>query len=280
MATQELTTYIALFHHRDNAASAIRDFENAGFTRGALTVIGGGNGTAYSDAKGTFGDGYGYGAQDELAEVGVPDGDRKHLQDGLAHGGTVLVLEGAGERADEIERIFHNHSTKKIDETDVNRGGYIAPVAAAAAVAAIPATSVDSTVIPIAQEELVVGKREVDRGGVRVFRRVVEEPVSESVNLREEHVVIDRRPVDRAVTDADLRGGDRTIELTETAEEAVVGKTARVVEEVRVGKEASEHTETVRDTVRHTEVDVERVGSADTTRSTDAFNPTNVRKNY
>ena len=71
--------------------------------------------------------------------------------------------------------------------------------------------------------------------------------------------------MDRAVTDADLRGGDRVIELTETAEEAVVGKTARVVEEVRVGKEATDHTETVRDTVRHTEVEVEQLGSVAST---------------
>ena len=268
MATQELTTYIALFHHRDNAASAIRDLENAGFTRGALTVIGGGNGTAYSDANGTFGEGYGYGGQEGLSEVGVPEKDRNHLQDGLAHGGTVLALQGAGERADDIERIFHKHSANKIDETEGSRTAEVAPLAAAAA---LPVTNADSTVIPVTQEELVVGKREVDRGGVRVFRRVIEEPVSESVSLREEHVIVDRRPVDRAVTEADLRDGDRTIELTEMAEEAVVGKTARVVEEVRVGKEATERTETIRDTVRHTEVDVEQVGSTDTGKLRNEF---------
>ncbi len=260
-AQKELTTYIALFHHRDNAASAIRDLEAAGFTRGALTVIGGGNGKTYSESAGAFGEGYGYGHRSALADIGVPDDDRKHLQDGLAHGGTVLSLEGAGERADEIEKIFSKHSTKKIDETDVDRTPYVAPLAAAA----LPTTNVNSTVIPVMEEELVVGKREVDRGGVRVYKRLVEEPVSESINLREEHVVVDRRPVDRAVTDADLRGGDRVIELTETAEEAVVGKTARVVEEVRIGKEATEHTETVRDTVRHTEVEVEQLGSVDST---------------
>ena len=74
-------------------------------------------------------------------------------------------------------------------------------------------------------------------------------------------MVIDRRPVDREVTEADLLGGSRTIELTETAEEAVVGKTARVVEEVHVGKQATDHVETVRDTVRHTEVEVEQLGT-------------------
>ena len=50
---------------------------------------------------------------------------------------------------------------------------------------------------------------------------------------------------------------DRTIEMQAPSEEAVVGKEARVVEEIGVRKEATERVETVRDTVRHTEVEVE-----------------------
>ncbi len=263
-SSTELTTYIALFHNRDHAAAAIRELESAGFTGSNLTIIGGGNGSSYSDAQGSFGQNYGYSDANGLSEIGVPDKDRKHLQDGLDAGGTVIALEGSGDRADEIEKIFHKHSVGKIDETDVERETYVAPVVAPVASVA----AAESTVVPVIEEDLVVGKREVDRGGVRVFRRVVEEPVTDTVNLREEHVVIDRRPVDRTVTDADIRTGSQTIELTETAEEAVVGKTARVVEEVHVGKEATDHTETIRDTVRHTEVDVEPVaGTTTTTRN-------------
>lgn len=261
---QELTTYIALFHHRDHAAAAIRDLETSGFPSQALTIIGGGNGSGYSDSQGGFGSAYGYGGADDLSEVGVPGRDLKHLQDGLNEGGTVLVLKGAGERADEVEKIFHKHSTNKIDETDVERGGAVAP----ALLAAAPSSSAESLVIPVAEETLVVGKREVERGGVRVFRRVVEEPVTESVSLHEEHVLVERRPVDRAVTDADLRQGDQMIELKETAEEAVVGKTARVVEEVRIGKQASDRTETIRDTVRHTEVEVEPITTDEVSNKT------------
>ena len=53
--------------------------------------------------------------------------------------------------------------------------------------------------------------------------------------------------------------------MTETAEEAVVGKTARVVEEVVVGKTATDRTETVTDTVRRTDVEVDDL-TTDTTR--------------
>ncbi len=98
------------------------------------------------------------------------------------------------------------------------------------------------------------------RGGVRVYTRVGEQPVEETVRLREEKVNVERQPVNRPVSDADLKSGrDQTVEVREYAEEPVVAKEARVVEEVRVGKEATERNQTVRDTVRHTEVNVENL---------------------
>jgi uncharacterized protein (TIGR02271 family) len=116
----------------------------------------------------------------------------------------------------------------------------------------------DKASIPVVREEVHVGKRVVERGGVRVFSRVVETPVNETVALREEHVSVERRPVDQPVNPRDTTAfKDKTIELRETAEEAVVQKSARVVEEVVVGKEVSQRKQQVKDTVRHTEVDVQ-----------------------
>jgi stress response protein YsnF len=114
------------------------------------------------------------------------------------------------------------------------------------------------TRIPVVEEAVQVGKRTVERGGVRVFTRVVEQPVEEQITLREEHATIERHAVDRPVTDADLDAlRDGTIEVRETVEEPVVQKVARVREEIEVGKRVDERTETIRDTVRHTEVDVD-----------------------
>ncbi|MCS0630085.1 YsnF/AvaK domain-containing protein [Telluria mixta] len=129
-------------------------------------------------------------------------------------------------------------------------------------------TAIDQTTgkaaIPVVQEEVRVGKRQVERGGVRVFSRLVETPVNETVSLREEHVSVERRPVDQPINPADVAAlKDKTIELRETAEEAVVQKSARVVEEVVVGKEVSQRQEKIQDTVRHTEVEVQPLqGSA------------------
>jgi uncharacterized protein (TIGR02271 family) len=127
--------------------------------------------------------------------------------------------------------------------------------------------------VPVVEEELKVGKREVERGGVRVQTNVEEKPVEQQVNLREEHVRVERRPVDRPATQADVNHAlhGRTVEVREHAEQPVVQKEARVVEEVVVGKEATQRTETVRDTVRRTDVDVENVDTNKTNPS--AGNP-------
>ena len=122
----------------------------------------------------------------------------------------------------------------------------------------------DSQAIPVVREELKVGKREVQRGGVRIFSRVVEEPVDESLSLREEHVSVQRRPVDQPIDPDDIAAfKDATIEMRESSEEAVVEKSARVVEEVTIGKEVTNREEHVRDTLRHTEVEVEKLSGTD-----------------
>jgi len=123
--------------------------------------------------------------------------------------------------------------------------------------------------LPVIEEQLNVGKRVVQRGGVRVHTSVMEKPVEETVTLREENVTVDRRPVDRAVTDADMAAVKQgEINVTTRAEEAVVGKEARIVEEVVIGKNTTEREETVRDTVKRTDVEVDET----TNRNVDAAN--------
>ncbi|WP_439547536.1 YsnF/AvaK domain-containing protein [Sandarakinorhabdus sp.] len=113
------------------------------------------------------------------------------------------------------------------------------------------------------QEELDIGKRVVDLSNVTVRTRVVEQPVSEDVSLQRERVDIQRRQADRALPpeEADNLLRDNSIEVTERGEEAVVGKSARVVEEVIVRKGTETYTQRVEANVRHTEVDVDRDGT-------------------
>jgi len=121
-------------------------------------------------------------------------------------------------------------------------------------------TSDETKKIPIIEENLEVGKRQVNTGGVRVRSRIIERPVEESVRLREERVNVERNTVDRAATEADLRNfQERDIEMVERAEVPVVNKEARVVEEVSIAKNVEERSETIKDTVRRTEVEVENL---------------------
>ena len=241
MTSTETTNFICLFHDPNRAEAALQALENAGFPRESIISLGSGA-SGYDGTEAA-----------SVNTLGAPERDLKHLCDGLDRGGAIVSLQAPESRSAEIERIFHKYNADKIDEADLDSTRdeqFAAPLAAATA---------ESAVVPVVEEELLVGKREVDRGGVRVFRRVVEEPVAETLNLHDERVVIDRRPADRAVSAKDLAAAEQTIELTETAEVPVVTKTARVVEEVRVGLEETNHTETIKDTVRRTEVDVEPV---------------------
>lgn len=118
----------------------------------------------------------------------------------------------------------------------------------------------DTETIEVIEENLEVGKKTVQTGGVQVRSRIVEKPVEETLRLREEHIVVNRRPVNREISSADVDNlKEGNIEITERAEKAVVGKQARVVEEIEVGKTVSEHEETITDTVRKTEVEVDEV---------------------
>jgi uncharacterized protein (TIGR02271 family) len=117
----------------------------------------------------------------------------------------------------------------------------------------------EDATLSLSEESLAVGKRLVNRGSTRIRRYVIEKPVEENVTLRDEKVTIERRPVTAGSVVPEAAFTDKVIEMTETGEEAVVGKTARVVEEVALRKQAVDHVETVRDTVRKEEVEIEEV---------------------
>lgn len=158
-------------------------------------------------------------------------------------------------------------STSVGNRTELAAASPVAPVGTAS-VQAETARASDSAaratgrddVVQVVEETLDVGKRMVNRGKVRLHSYVVETPVTEAVSLRNETVTIDRRPVNRPLAAAELGVDafkDRTIEMDETAEEAVVAKTARVVEEIGIRKDVTDRTQTITDTVRSTKVDID-----------------------
>ncbi len=159
---------------------------------------------------------------------------------------SALVLDDG--RAVAVEDIEIRDGNAYIDEArDLPKG------------AMIPDQREDEQVVPIVEEELVVGKRAVERGSIRVNTRVVDTPVHDQVRLREEHVEVERRPANEQVENPDRLFADKSFEVSATSEEAVIGKKAHVTEEVVVRKDVGERVEQIDDTVRRTEVDVDRV---------------------
>lgn len=114
--------------------------------------------------------------------------------------------------------------------------------------------------IPVVQEELKVGKREVETGGLSIKSRIIEKPVEEHLRLREEHVRVERQPVNRLANEKDMatfkKGETKVIEHAEVPQ---VSKEARVVEEVKLGKEVSSREETIKDTLRKKDVEIDEI---------------------
>jgi uncharacterized protein (TIGR02271 family) len=128
----------------------------------------------------------------------------------------------------------------------------------------------ESQTMPVVEEQLKVGKRTVQRDGVRVFRRVTEQPARESVDLRKEHVGVERQRVDRPAGKADMAAfKEGSIELREMSEEPVVSKEARVVEEVEVGRKVSHETANIDEKLRRSDVEVEQLGASHAPRRSD-----------
>jgi uncharacterized protein (TIGR02271 family) len=241
-----------------------------------------------------------------IKEMFVPDEDRYAYAEGMRRGGTVVSVQVEEDMLDDAMSILETGGAVDLDSREAEWRqsgwtGYQAGTGTNATVASSPSTTelgVATTgaatgmsaqtelenraattsavqagseqVIPIVEEQVRVGKRDVERGRVRVRSYVIETPVTEQVTLREERVEVQRRAVDRPLTAADDAFREQVIEVTETGEEVVVAKEARVVEELTIRKDAGEHVETVHDTVRRQEVEIEdttHTGTAGTTNS-------------
>ena len=169
-------------------------------------------------------------------------------------GRSVVVVETPEQQIDRVVAVLNEYGAVDIDEDTSG--------AAASGTRQQWNERQAGQSIPVVNEEIKIGKRAVRRGGVRIYSTVVERPVEERVTLRDEHVRVERRAVDRPVSESDLSNlRDQSFEMTETVEEPVIEKTARVKEEVVIGKETTEKQETVRDSVRQTDVKVERFGN-------------------
>src|SRR5581483_1869258 len=253
--TTRVITVIGVFRDGQTARRAAEALRSAGF-RSESTHGLGTEGSAYaSGGEAHSGDRGGIaGFFRRFFGADIDEGESRRYEEVVQRGNSLVTVDTDDSQADRVVDIMNQYGAIDIEHDR--------PMPCQAERVSLEHGEKS---IPVVEEELQVGKRLVRRGGVRIYSRVVERPVEEEVTLREEHIDVERRPADRPVSAADTANlRDQTIEVAEMAEEPVVSKRARVVEEIFVGKETTERRETIRDQVRRTDVTVEHVGAGET----------------
>ena len=111
--------------------------------------------------------------------------------------------------------------------------------------------------VPIVEERLAVGTREVELGEVDIRKTVTTEEQTASVTLRRDEVHVEEVVItERPATGEDLFE-EGTIRVQLRAEEAVVAKETVVTGEVVIAKDTVAEERTITDTVRRQRVDVD-----------------------
>lgn len=278
------TTVIGLYDDEAAARKAVHALNDAGFEDERIHVEAHGADADWTSRSSNL--------LSTLTSMGVPRDEAEFYTEGVRRGGSLLILDVPDAQADRAASLMKVHEpvVREDREADWRRQGYTGHDTRARAHTADEAEAeraryrarrTDGAAterqaderqaderLTEAREELHVGKRTVQSGGVRLHKRVEERDVAESVRLREENVRVEHREGARATpADTDDLFEEKTIEVKERREEPVVEKKTKVTGEVVVTKEASERAETVRDTVRETHVDVERLGQSDDYRA-------------
>lgn len=245
-----------------------------------------------------------------LVDLGVPEEEAGYFSEGIRRGGTLVTVRTTEDRASQAADIMNRHNPVDVnqrasywrdndwtgydktaspytqDEIERDRENFRtwserhSGMGTGTLDTGMRDTGMthrdiqagDRDTIEMAEEELRVGKRQEMEDQVRIEKRVVEEPVEENIDLRKERIDVDRHPVDRPLSEMDDDVfHEETIEMSAMSEEPVVEKRARITEEIEINKDVDTEQHTVRDTLRHTEVDIHHMDQ-DYHRDMDQYN--------
>ena len=232
-----------------------------------------------------------------LTQVGVPEHDAHFYAESVRRGSALVIVRAEDNRVNDIAEVLGEHGAIDVDRRRelFMRGGFTTHNAEAtpytaeqiarereayrahmgmasdnttttATTGAQQSRVVDEATmtVPVVEENLRVGKHVVQHGGIRVYAHVTEVPVQEQVTLRAQRATVERHVVNRPLSPNETAAfKDQTFEVREFGEDAVVTKEARVVEEVTVARTVEDRTETIRDTVRRSDVEVEELDAVE-----------------
>ena len=241
---------VAVYDTEASANAAVKSLRSAGYLTDDISVI---NNEGEAAKAGL----YEPGVWRRLFGRDLDHQEAAALGRSFKEGSVIVSVRVPESEAPNVESLLDSH--KPVDVLDRAKAYGLVGATAAVPQTPAPAKLTGEEMLRVAEEQLNVGKRMVESGHTRVRRYIVEKPVEANITLHEEHAEVLRRAISDPAYVKDIDWSDKTIDVTETVEEAVVNKTARITEEVVIRKQGSDRTQTVHDTVRRQQVDVEQV---------------------
>ena len=240
---------VAVYDRAEKAREAARALASSGFVSSDISVL---NSGSVSDKDASDGS-----VWQRLFGRSVPDEETAAYRRTINSGGAVLTLRTPDREVDRAMKILNVHGPTNFED----RSGSTLTSTRMSATAPTEICGLDGAeeVLRLAEEQIDIGKQQVATGKSRIRRFLTEQPVEQQITLHEEHYEVSRREVNDPQLAKDIDWKDRTIEVIETREQPVVTKTARIAEEVVIRRRGSDHVETIRDTVRRQQLEVERV---------------------
>jgi uncharacterized protein (TIGR02271 family) len=241
---------VAFYDRTEKAEEAARALKSSGFVSSDISVL---NDDSISDKEVRDGNFW-----QRLFGRNISDQESAIYRRTLDSGGAALTLRTPDTEVDRAMKILNVHGPMNLHDRSAS------PSAPATSPTETGAMDAGEEVIRLAEEQLDIGKRQITTGKSRIRRFITEKPVQQQITLHEEHCEVARREVTDPSLAKDVDWKDRIIEVVETSEQPVVTKTARVAEEVVIRRRGSDRVETVRDTVRRQQLEVERVSDVKT----------------
>ena len=241
---------VAVYDTEANANAALKSLVTAGYHTDDISIV-------RSEGQAVKAGLYEPGIWKRLFGRDLEHSEATVLSRSFKEGSVIVSVRVPESEAPKAMTLLDSH--KPVDVLDRAKAYGLAGATAGALKEPASSKLADEERLRVAEEQLNVGKRMVESGQTRVRRYVIEKPVEANITLHEEHAEVIRRAISDPAYLKDIDWEDKTIEVVETAEEPVVNKTVRFTEEVVIRRQSSDHTQTVHDTVRRQQIEVDHL---------------------
>jgi uncharacterized protein (TIGR02271 family) len=269
----EYETLVAAYSTRDHAMAAVNALKAGGFHSGDISTF---DQSRLTAGKETMTGTKHVGLWQRLFGSDINRYEATVLGDTVGSGGTVVSVRVPQDEVAHATGILDLHHPVDIHDRAVTSGvaqpAHVEaatksmasrPLARDQGVAISPKLAeTQPETLRLAEEQLDIGKKRIETGRTRVRRFTTERDVDQNVTLHDEHGEVLRKAVSQPAALDEVDWADRQVEVVETTEQALVNKTARVVEEVSLRKKGDEHVETIHEKLRRQQAEVERVDAS------------------